>query len=719
MNGGSHVSQPYLILWGSGIPLSCGQDGQVFAEELHGLFAGDTRVLSTYQVRVNGHSWHLLGRSHHGHGSAQWKYQNRPLRDVAGEVSAGALLLTLRRRVDCALHDDLHLQAFALRAVRLQFTLQLDADFADIFEVKSQSLPPRLAIRRVAQGNRVALSYEKEGFRRGIEIHLDPSSGQPVFVGTRIVFELQLDPGAEWTCCVEARPEVDGTLLTFAGDPHQPEPNPVPEAQRVSIRTDPLLEEPFTQGCADLHALAIPQAEHPPYIAAGVPWFLTLFGRDSLVPALMAGLDGVWSAKAALSALSSLQATERDDWRDAEPGKLPHEARRGELAMRNAIPFSPAYYGTHDAPALYCLTLWHAWRWTGDDQLLAAHLEAAKAAMRWCDEHGDRDGDGLLEYETRSPKGYRNQSWKDAEDAVVYADGRQADLPLATVELQGYLFAAQVAMAELLAAQGEQAEAERLRQAAHKLRNIVEARYWIEEEGFYAFALDGQKRQVASISSNPGHLLWCGLPAPKRAAALAERLLKPDLFSGWGLRTLSSENPAYNPLSYQRGSVWPHDTLLAAAGLWRYGYYEEASTLIRAILEAARAFEDARLPELFCGLPRAHDLPVPYAQANIPQAWAAAAPILAAQLFLGLLPDAPHGRCFVSPRLPEWLPRLELQGIAIGQGSLDITVTRRGTETVIEQMERKEIEVIEGTVEAPLWGMPPLEHEKEHGSKLG
>ncbi len=602
MNGGSHVSQPYLILWGSGIPLSCGQDGQVFAEELHGLFAGDTRVLSTYQVRVNGHSWHLLGRSHHGHGSAQWKYQNRPLRDVAGEVSAGALLLTLRRRVDCALHDDLHLQAFAQRAVRLQFTLQLDADFADIFEVKSQSLPPRLAIRRVAQGNRVALSYEKEGFRRGIEIHLDPSSGQPVFVGTRIVFELQLDPGAEWTC---------------------------------------------------------------------------------------------------------------------EPGKLPHEARRGELAMRNAIPFSPAYYGTHDAPALYCLTLWHAWRWTGDDQLLAAHLEAAKAAMRWCDEHGDRDGDGLLEYETRSPKGYRNQSWKDAEDAVVHADGRQADLPLATVELQGYLFAAQVAMAELLAAQGEQAEAERLRQAAHKLRNIVEERYWIEEEGFYAFALDGQKRQVASISSNPGHLLWWGLPAPKRAAALAERLLKPDLFSGWGLRTLSSENPAYNPLSYQRGSVWPHDTLLAAAGLWRYGYYEEASTLIRAILEAARAFEDARLPELFCGLPRAHDLPVPYAQANIPQAWAAAAPILAAQLFLGLLPDAPHGRCFVSPRLPEWLPRLELQGIAIGQGSLDITVTRRGTETVIEQMERKEIEVIEGTVEAPLWGMPPLEHEKEHGSKLG
>ena len=233
-------------------------------------------------------------------------------------------------------------------------------------------------------------------------------------------------------------------------------------------------------------------------------------------------------------------------------------------------------------------------------------------------------------------------------------------MPLATVELQGYLFVARLAMAELLAAQGEHAEAERLRAAASTLRDTVEERYWMEQEGYYAFALDGQKRQVAGISSNPGHLLWCGLPNQKRARALAERLLKPDLFSGWGLRTLSSENPAYNPLSYQRGSVWPHDTLLAAAGLWRYGHYEEASTLIRSILEAAGAFEEARLPELFCGLPRSHDLPVPYEQANIPQAWAAAAPILATQLFLGLLPDAPHGRCFVAPWLPEWLPRLEV-----------------------------------------------------------
>lgn len=358
MKSGSRVPHPYLILWGSGVALSCSREGGVLAEELHGLFAGDTRVLSTYQLLVSGQTWRRLSRSHVGHGTAQWEYQNRPLRDAAGEIAEGTLLLTLRRRVDGALHDDLHLQAFAQRPVKLQFTLQLDADFADLFEVKSQSLPPRMSIRRVARNNRVTLSYEKQGFRRGLEVNLTPAFGQAVFVGTRIVFELPLDHGASWRCCVEARPVVDGTLLSFAGDPHQSEPNAVPDPERFSLHTDPLLEGPLTQGRADLHALAIPQAEHPPYIAAGVPWFLTLFGRDALVPALMAGLDGVWSAKAALAALRPLQAKERSDWRDAEPGKLPHEVRRGELAVRNRIPCGCERRHAHCARSSKSATGW-------------------------------------------------------------------------------------------------------------------------------------------------------------------------------------------------------------------------------------------------------------------------------------------------------------------------------------------------------------------------
>jgi glycogen debranching enzyme len=445
-------------------------------------------------------------------------------------------------------------------------------------------------------------------------------------------------------------------------------------------------------------------------VGAGAPWFYTLFGRDQLVAGLMAGLAGTWPVVGALASLAPLQATTRDDWRDAEPGKLPHELRRGELAYRGLIPHTP-YYGTHDAPALFCLTLWHAWRWTGDRALLDAYLPTARAALRWCDELGDRDGDGLQEYATRSPRGYYNQGWKDSGDAIVDEDGNIAALPLATVELQGYLYAAKLAMAELLEARGEMRPAACLQEEAAKLRGLVEERFWLVDRGFYALALDGRKQQVASVSSNPGHLLWCGVPSRERAALVAQRLLAPDMFSGWGLRTLSSLHQAYNPLSYQRGSVWPHDTVLAAAGLWRYGLREEGSRLLRAILEAAGAFEEARLPELFCGLNRSEGLPVPYVEANVPQAWAAAAPILAAQLFLGLVPDVPRGRCYLSPWLPEWLPRLEVRGVAVGHGYLDVAIVRRGEKTAIERVWAEGVAAVEETTESPIWATSCQENE--------
>ncbi|MDQ3867823.1 MAG: amylo-alpha-1,6-glucosidase, partial [Actinomycetota bacterium] len=407
-------------------------------------------------------------------------------------------------------------------------------------------------------------------------------------------------------------------------------------------------------------------------------------------------------AQGALKRLAQLQATELDDWRDAEPGKLPHEVRRGELAHLGRIPHTP-YYGTHDAPSLYCLALWSTWRWTGERALLATHMTTARAALRWCVELGDRDGDGLQEYATRSERGYYNQSWKDAGDAIVHEDGRLAELPLAPVELQGYLYAAYLAMAELEEASGKAAEAERLRVRARDLQLLVEERYWLPEQEFYAMALDGRKDGVASISSNPGQLLWSGLPGRERARAVARRLLAPELFTGWGLRTLASEHPRYNPLSYQRGSVWPHDTALAAAGLWRYGLHEEGATLLRAILEAACAFEDSRLPELFCGFDRSLGPPVPYREANVPQAWAAAAPVLASQLFLGVVPDAPGGRCYVAPSLPEWLPYLAVRDIAVGEGTVEIAATREGQKTAVE-FEGGGVEIVRGTTSAPLWG---------------
>jgi glycogen debranching enzyme len=288
----------------------------------------------------------------------------------------------------------------------------------------------------------------------------------------------------------------------------------------------------------------------------------------------------------------------------------------------------------------------------------------------------------------------------------VHADGSHGELPLATIEMQGYLFAALLAMAELHEVVGDAQEATRLRNRAADLQKRVEARFWIEDLQYYAMALDGQKRQVAGIASNPGHLLWCGLASASRAKQVAARVLKPDLFSGWGLRTLSTNNRAYNALSYQRGSVWPHDTLLVAAGLWRYGYREEASRLIQAVLEAATAFEDDRLPELFCGIQREDGPPVPYAQANSPQAWAAAAPLLAAQLFLGLVPDVPRGRCYLSPWLPSWLPEFEVKGMAFGSARVDVSLRRRNDATVINDVRATGIEIVQAIPQAPLWGVP-------------
>lgn len=706
MMEGVRVPNPVLILHGGGTALACDFTGQLRADELHGFFAGDTRVLSTYRFDINGQTWQLLGRSRAGHGTARWMFQNRLFRDQFGDIEEGEILFDLRRRIDGALHDDIHLRSFAARRVRARLSLQLDADFADIFEVKAQSIMTRMNALRIPTERGVRLIYDHAGFRRGLRVTFSGSNLALTTAGSRILLDIDIAPKGEWHCCVEAEPEIGAKRVRLLAPAHAPEPNPVPRQDTLVLRATPLLERPFFRGQQDLHALAIPQAaDASPYVAAGAPWFLALFGRDPLVAALMASIDGVWSSEGALAAVGRYQATARDDFRDAEPGKLPHELREDEYTLNGTLPFSP-YYGTHDAPALYCLALWNAWRWSGDERLLRAHFDTARKALQWCETFGDRDGDGLLEYGTRSRVGYRNQSWKDAEDAVVHADGSHGELPLATVEMQGYLFAALLAMGELFEALGDRDEAERLRGRAVDLRDLVEERFWVEDLQYYAFALDGKKRPVTGIASNPGHLLWCGLVSASRARHVAARVLEPDLFSGWGLRTLSARNPAYNALSYQRGSVWPHDTLLVAAGLWRYGYRDEASRLIRAVLEAATAFEDDRLPELFCGIERAEGPPVPYVQANSPQAWAAAAPLLTVQLFLGLVPDAPHGRCYLSPWLPSWLPELDVEGIALGSARVDVSLRRRNNATVVDDVRANGIEVIQGVPMSPLWGSP-------------
>jgi glycogen debranching enzyme len=693
------VPHPLEILYGGGVGLSCGAEGEVRAEELHGLFAGDTRVLSTYRFTIAGHAWRVLARSRPGPSTAQWDMQNPPVRAPGGDLEEGTVHCRLRRQVFGALHDCITVRSFDDRPIAVRLAFQLDADFADVFQVKDRSIPPRLTVQRVPGANSISFLYERRDFQRGLHVTFDASTGTPTFAGAQAVFDLVLEPRRAFRCCIEAVPEVDHKRVSFYGDPHRGE---VARQSTIELSTERLLEAPFERGCVDLDRLAIREGGAR-FIAAGAPWFLALFGRDTLVTSLMAGLIGPWHAAGALTSLAASQARAADAFRDAQPGKIAHELRHGELAHFHAIPHTP-YYGTHDAPALFVLAVWNLFRWTGKRDLLREHLAAARSALRWCDELGDEDHDGLLEYRTRSRQGYRNQGWKDAGDAVLHDDGRPAPLPIATIELQGYWYAARLAMAEMLEATG--GDGEPLRSAARALRQRVEERFWMADAHCYAFALDGEKRPVRSIASNQGHLLWCGLPSPDRAASVARRLLEGDMFSGYGVRTLSAAHRRYNPLSYQNGSVWPHDTALIAAGLARYGLHDGAARLFRGILDAADTFAQNRLPELFCGFERDDGPPVPYEKANVPQAWAAAAPILAAQIFLGLLPDVANGRCYLSPWLPEWLPALALRRIEIGDGLLEVRLVRDGERTQLAHASHPSIEIVIGAPAAPLWGQP-------------
>jgi glycogen debranching enzyme len=358
-----------------------------------------------------------------------------------------------------------------------------------------------------------------------------------------------------------------------------------------------------------------------------------------------------------------------------------HELRTGELAHFHLIPHTP-YYGTADATPLYLIVLHSAWRTTGDAGLIERHLATAERCLTWIDEYGDRDGDGFQEYQTRSKDGYENQGWKDAGEAVVNPDGTLVKGPKALCELQGYVYDAWRRMAQIFEAIGDAGRAAELRRKAAALFERFNEAFWDEASGFYAFCLDGEKRPVLSVASNPGHLLWSGIVPPERAGRVVERLLAPDMSSGWGIRTLSSEHPAYNPHSYQNGSVWPHDNGFIVLGLRRYGFDREAARIARDISAAAGYFMQHRMPELYAGLQREPtSFPVLYKGANVPQAWAAGSCFALLAALVGFQPDAPNGKLYLDPALPDWMPDLQLTDLRLGAKVFDLRFWREGEAT--------------------------------------
>jgi glycogen debranching enzyme len=668
--------------------------GEIARESEQGVFAGDTRFVSFYQASINGEPWNRITSSAITYYLARIHMSNPLVQTESGDIPESTLGLSMIRAISDGIHEDVDITNFNPIAVRFNFEIAVRSDFADLFEVKAHQFTRRGRILTEWDAARTTMisTYANRDFHRALKLRMRRSDSPATYSNGRISFDVELAPGASWHTCIDyILVQGERNRKPTGRCSYEPRHDEYDALQRQWLASATTLSTAnedwyrlYRQSVEDMGALRIYDEDFAEDVwlpAAGVPWFVTVFGRDSLIVSLQNMLVYPKFAFGALKKLAKLQATEMDDYRDAEPGKMPHELRYGELAHFKKIPHTP-YYGTADATILYLITLHEAWKWIGDRALLQDYREVAERCLNWIDAYGDLDGDGFQEYRTRSPLGYENMGWKDAGDAVVYPDGSLVPQPKALCELQGYVFDAWLRMAEVFDALGEPQRAEQLRAKAARLQARFEEHFWCEEEGIYAFALDPEKKAVATVASNQGHLLWSGIVRPDRAARVVQRLFQPDMWSGWGIRTLSARHPAYNPLAYQRGSVWPHDNGLIAMGMKRYGFANECARVARDISEAASYFAGYRLPELYSGIERTPaSFPVQYRGANVPQAWAAGAVFHLLQAILGLQADAPNGRLFVDPSLPHWLPDLSLSGLRVGTGRLNLRFWREGETT--------------------------------------
>ncbi len=690
------VGPPQLAIHQGNAVLITEPDGQIQWPTDKGLYFFDTRMISTWQVWANGVEWDLLNSGTPTYYLARTYLTNRVIPTEAGDIPPRTLSFVLSRRIDDGVHEDFDITNHGPNPVCFNLEIVLRSDFADVFEVKSDRIIRRghIASTWSEAEQTLVTDYTNQDFRRAITVTARNSASPAVYANGRISFEVMLAPGQVWHSCLQYDLTDGQTTLAAprecANATHSTETSRIMDAWRAEVlqveSSSSLFKRLYSQAVDDMAALRLPiAADHMEFVpAAGLPWFVALFGRDSLIVSLQNAVVYPGFARGALDVLGEWQAKERDDYRDAEPGKILHELRRGELAHFKLIPHTP-YYGTADATPLYLVTLHTAWRCTGDRALLERLLPVAEACLEWIDRWGDRDGDGFQEYQTRSKAGYENMAWKDAGDSVMHADGTPVRGPKALCELQGYVFDAWMRMAEIYDALGRPGPAATLRAKAATLYQRFNDAFWNEAEGYYAYALDGEKRPVLSVASNPGHLLWSGIVPPDRATRVVARLMQPDMWSGWGIRTLSAKHPSYNPYSYQNGSVWPHDNGLIAQGFKRYGFADAANQVAHDLIYAAQFFMLNQLPELYAGIERDNgNFPVQYLGANVPQAWAAGSVFSLVQAMIGFQPDAPNGVLALDPTLPDWLPDLTLRNLRLGAQCFDIRFAREGGETVYE-----------------------------------
>jgi glycogen debranching enzyme len=639
--------------------------GAISPSRPHGLFLDDTRVLSRLELRVDAHPPEPLTSFSSGMRSATIVARTRRPAD-------GWTLLVLRRRaLDPSFRETIALRNVSRVPARCEVTLTLGADHATVFDVKEQrpTTRPSLVSTPLADG----LAFGDDDRRTLVTFDRDPS-----FDAGTVTFAAEIAPKAEWTLAVRVAFETPNMRRRVGALALEP-PDDLPAvadltaiAPRVSS-DDHRLVEAYERSIADLAVLRIVDARYGarPVLAAGAPWFMTLFGRDSILASRMALAVDPALAVSTLHVLAGLQGTDVNDATEEQPGRILHEVRYGRSPLLGPGQ-SDIYYGTIDATPLFVGLAGEVARWGVEPEVLRPLLPHLDRALAWIRDWGDEDGDGYVEYRRRSEHGLANQGWKDSHDAIAFADGRPAHPPIALCEVQGYVYAAYLARAELAELFGEDPTS--WRAAAIALKERFNRDFWLEDQGWYALALDGNKQPVDALASNVGHALWSGIVDAERAPLVAERFLSREVFTGWGVRTLATSMSRYDPLSYHNGSVWPHDTALAAAGLARYGLVAAARRVIDGLLDLAERY-DPHLPELLSGLSR-DDVaaPVDYPASSAPQAWAAAAPLLALRTLLRLDPRVPAGRLHVSPIMPPRMRRVEIRGLALGDRRVDLRV---------------------------------------------
>ncbi len=658
--------------------------GDIQPATTQGLFFRDTRFLSRFGLRLNGRPLQSLSA-----------YVGDPF--AAGFVTrasprpgrADSTLVAFRSRyVGRGLREDLVVRNFGEESVLCSIEVEVDVDFADLFEVKEGRVE-LVGERSLETGDaRLVFGYHHCGTRRGTVL---TCTGMAVAEHHLLVAEVEIEPQGAWSGCIGVAPIIDGAEVEPRYRCGRPVERAAPTERLQRWRRQmptvssahPGLEAIVARSHADLGALRIFDPEFPDraVVAAGAPWFMTLFGRDSLLTSWMALLVDPDLALGVVQTLARFQGDKVDAESEEEPGRILHEMRFGSAASLS-LSGGHVYYGTADATPLFVMLLGELRRWGLASEQVDRLLPHVDRAMAWIEHYGDADGDGYVEYHKGSRRGLRNQGWKDSWDGVRAADGRLGQGPIALCEVQAYTYAAYVARAHFAEEAGDHEVAATYRDRAGALKEAFNRDFWLDDRQWFAMALDGDKRPLDALTSNMGHCLWTGIIDQDKADAVARQLLSPPMFTGWGVRTLATTMAGYNPISYHNGSVWPHDTAIVAAGLMRYGFVEEAHRLVLGLIDAAMAV-GGRLPELFGGLDRS-ELPVPlgYPASCSPQAWAAASPLLLMRLLLRFDPWLPHGKLWLDPVVPAAIGRLRVGHIPLGGGRMSVEVD--GDDVIVE-----------------------------------